>query len=188
MCAYEYSGKAWDEIVDDNNRPALKTNDAGNYVITIKTPYQLAWYAWKTRTETNVSELSKYIHADIYLGASIDMEEHSWRGIGEKGDAIRDLQGTFDGQGHTISNLVCERFNDDEYAGLFDQLRNSVEIRNVRFFKCKSYAPDDAAGIVVGGVYSTSNVKFTNLTFDECFVQVGDYDGGIVVGRIMNSH
>ncbi|MCQ2066122.1 MAG: LamG domain-containing protein, partial [Bacteroidaceae bacterium] len=187
MCAYEYSGKAWDEIVDDEDRPALKTNDAGNYVITIKTPHQLAWYAWKTRTETNVSELSKYIHADIFLGASIDMKDYSWRGIGEKGDANRDFQGTFDGQGHTISNLVCERFNDDEYAGLFDQLRNSVEIRNVKFFKCKSYAPDDAAGIVVGGVYSTSNVKFTNLTFDECFVQAGDYDGGIVVGRIMKS-
>ncbi len=185
-----YSGKAWDDtsvVSETKDRPNIKTNDANNYVITISTPQQLAWYAMKTRTETNSSELSKYVHADIVLAADLNMSGHSWRGIGESGGSDRDFQGTFDGQGHTISNLVCERYNDDDNAGLFDELRYSVEIKNVRFYKCQSFAPEEAAGIVTGCVNSTSDVKFTNLTFDECFVQAGDDDGGIVVGRIAAS-
>lgn len=55
-----YSGSAWDEIVNDNYRPSSITIDGSdNYIIHINSSYQLAWYAWKTRTETNETERGK---------------------------------------------------------------------------------------------------------------------------------
>ena len=181
-----YTGSAWDEVVDDNNRPqGITTNQQGNYVITLTEPKHLAWYAWKLRTEENNSELKKYSYADVTLGADIDMSGHSWRAIGEVGDGNHDFHGTFDGQGHTISKLVCERYNGDTYAGLFDELPASVEIKNIYFKDCQSYC-EDVAGIVAGNIRETSDIKFTNLTFDNCYVSTSCTDGGIVVGRIMN--
>lgn len=182
-----YSGQAWDEVVDDNNRPqGITTNQQGNYVITLTEPKHLAWYAWKLRTEENNSELKKYSYADVTLGADIDMSGYSWRAIGEVGDGDHDFHGTFDGQGHTISKLVCERYNGDTMAGLFDELNSSTEIRNIRFYNCQSYCRY-AAGILAGHISNTSDVKFTNLIFDKCYVSVVKQSAGFVIGAIVNS-
>lgn len=179
-----YSGSAWDEIVNDNYRPSSITiDDSKNYIIHIKSSYQLAWYAWKTRTETNEAERGKYTHATIYLDSDIDLSGYSWRAIGEKGNRSNDFVGTFDGQGHTISNMVAERFNGDNGAGLFDYLPEKCEIRNVRFYNCKSYS-EDRAGIVAGGVHNSGNVKFSNLTFDNCYIEVSDENAGFVIGGV----
>lgn len=182
-----FTGEPWDETVSDENRPlGIYENSSGNYVIKLSTSQHLAWYAWKTRTEGNATELAKYTHADIVLTDNIDMIGHSWRGIGEKDGGSRGFRGTFDGQGHTISNLCCERYNGDHGAGLFDYIQGSCEIKNLTFSKCGSYC-EDRAGIVAGGLDRLSNVKFTNLTFDDCYIEVSDENAGFVVGGILAS-
>ena len=182
-----YTGDPWDELVDDGNRPKDITTDvSGNYIIHIRSNNEMAWYAWKIRTESNATERSKYTHATIILDSDIDLAGYSWRGIGEKGDSSNDFVGKFDGQNHTISNMVAERFNGDHGAGFFDYLSESCEIKNIKFLNCRSYS-EDRAGILAGGVDRTNNVKLTNLTFDGCYIEVSDENAGFVLGGIVST-
>ncbi len=183
-------GQLWDNLVSDNNRPSgIMTNQQGNYVITLTKAEHLAWYAWKLNTETNTTELSKFSHAEVKLGADIDLNGHSWRGIGES--SIQDFQGTFDGQGHTIRNMICDRDNGEWASGLFDNILSEVEIKNVRFSNCQS-RNEKAVGIVAGSVTdgresSISNVKFTNIVIDSCSITASEWNAGFVVGDLRNA-
>ena len=54
----------------------------------------------------------------IYLGADLDMSGHEWTSIGYKDSSSRSFNGTFNGNGHTISGLT-QSLDKNEEGGLF---------------------------------------------------------------------
>ena len=119
-----------------------------------------SWYeeAGENATEYHISTaeelagLAKLVNADfdpwaarvlfdgktIYLDADIDLAGHEWVSIG-RGATNYSFQGTFDGQGHVISNLTSHEEMYTEagtanqpgmYAGLFGQVYEAT-IRNL---------------------------------------------------------
>lgn len=83
---------------------------------TISTPAQLAGLAQLVNTGTSFSKKT------VLLGASIDLNNQEWTPIGGT-DTGKTFAGTFDGQGHTISNLKITRGSENVSAnnrvGLF---------------------------------------------------------------------
>lgn len=62
------------------------------------------------------------------LTADIDMTGEDWTPIGDTNDGYT---GTFDGNGHKISKLVCERTGDKQVSGLFAQLKENSVVKNL---------------------------------------------------------
>lgn len=87
-------------------------------IVEIATAEQLFAFA---ETVNNGDGMSKKL---VRLTANIDLEGKEWTPIGQTGTsygATNYFQGTFDGQGYTISNLSITKTNDGEHyaAGLF---------------------------------------------------------------------
>ncbi len=103
-----------------------------NGVITISTPAELAAFA----ESVNVDGVG-YAGKTIVLAQNIDLNWRNWTPIGQTGAG--QFQGTFDGQGHTISNLKVDTRNvtdNSQYSsGLFGWLNNAtvknLTIKNV---------------------------------------------------------
>ena len=91
-------------------------DDATTYHYTIDTPEELA--ALSTLTKANAVVITgctnaKYYEANYKLNADINLENKPWTPIDY-------FEGTFDGQGHTISNMnVSIQSTDGISAGLF---------------------------------------------------------------------
>lgn len=62
------------------------------------------------------------------LTADIDMTGEGWTPIGDTNDGYT---GTFDGNGHKISKLVCERTGDKQVSGLFALLMENSVVKNL---------------------------------------------------------
>ncbi len=94
--------------IDDGNY--LKVEHTKN-VYTITTPGELAYIAILVNGGQNLNGYT------INLAKDIDLSGHNWVPIGK---GSNNFQGTFNGQGHTISGLEIE--GSYEYAGLFGQV------------------------------------------------------------------
>ena len=107
-------------------------------VYQISTGAELYWF----ENEVNVN---KKVDINAVLTADINLAGYSWTPIGTSG-AI--YMGSFDGQGHTISNLYQ---NDIGYSGIFGQAGariSSLTVEGTIIMSTKT-----AAGAVVGYLY-----------------------------------
>ena len=118
------------------------------------------------------NSVSTYSRATIKLTADINLENYNWSPIGNSSQTL--FYGTFDGQGHTISNLTA--INDLGYGnGFFGNLGNNVVVKNITFKG--AYVSRDtegnfsgnAYGIVAGYVYGSA--LFENVNIIDSYVR-----------------
>lgn len=103
---------------------------------------------------TNVNNGTKTYSGDVItLAADIDLNDKTWVPIGNDWDTQKRFKGTFDGGGHTISNLSITT-GDVYYLGVF--------------------------GCVEGGTVKNLVLANSTITSDPAILDKKDYVGGIV--------
>ena len=150
----------------------------------ISTAAELAWFRDQVNSgNTTISatltkdiDLSEFCHAK---DGTKYTEEVSWTPIGNSDNMY---QGTFDGNGKTISNLyindISENIGISGYASFFGYADAGGNIKNITFdnAKVKSTNDDYCSGILVGVAGSCiENIK----TLVNCSVEGKSYVGGI---------
>ena len=133
------------------------------------------------RNSVNAGE-TKYNAKGIYvaLGADIDLADENWAPIGS--DKNHAFKGIFDGQEHTVSNLLIEDA-DLEYAGLFGYA-NGATIKNVNVENVDISAYAHVAAIA-GSVY-TGNVENCHVSGTISLVAQYAYSAGIAADGYVN--
>lgn len=99
-------------------------DDAKTYKYTIDTPEELAALSTLANAEAVITGCTnaKYSDANYKLGNNINLENKPWT-------PIANFTGTFDGQGHTISNMnvsITSQSTSTINAGLFEVLFGTV--------------------------------------------------------------
>ena len=107
------------------------------------------------------------------LTADIDMTGEDWTPIGDTNDGYT---GTFDGNGHKISKLVCERTGDKQVSGLFALLKENSVVKNLGMEAGVFTSSTSTAGAVAA---KSSLGKVINC-WNSGKVTAHDYAGGIV--------
>lgn len=144
------------------------TDEAGTYLLG--SPLHLAVFAAKvTAGEVN---------ANAKLIADIDLEGTEWQSIGEHSNK-NPYKGTFDGQGHKITNFTVSEFS-GSYHGLFSYVSGTVKNFSISG-EINTYEADyvGVVGEVDGGkiqnVHSALNITTNGVT---------KHTGGVVGGAI----
>ena len=125
----------------------------------------------KIANDVEVIDMSKVCHA---ADASKKIEELSWVPIGN--DAKK-YQGTFDGNGKTITNLYINAIKENMGIGFFGYTLQS-KIKNLTFENANVTNTNSHTGVLVGyaGYGSTlQNIKISNT----CQMKGGTFTGGI---------
>ena len=149
----------------------------------ISTAAELAWFRDQVNSgNTTISatltkdiDLAEFCHAK---DAAKNTDELSWTPIGNSGNKY---QGTFDGNGKTISNLYINatywNIGITLFTGLFGYTDAGGSIKNITFDNAKVKSVDDYyTGILVGIAASCiENIK----TLANCSVEGKDNVGGI---------
>lgn len=132
-------------------------------VVRVTTPGQLAWIA-----NTTVS-----LSATIEQMNDLDLAGcGNWPGIGTSSD---EFQGTYDGNGHTISNVSSSAPSD--YWGLFRYLLNaSISALTLNGVTVSANNKDYLASLAGEAVDST----IENVTVIGASITTGSYSGGLV--------
>ena len=171
------AGGRWDGTADDEG---LEENtDTTAKTVSIKTPEQLAAFAESVNSGTSYSGYT------VELTANIDLAGKAWTPIGDCNGTTY-FQGTFDGNGYTISNLVVNNADTDgnASAGFFGWIDAAgATIQNVTFNNAKvsghhwvGVAVGYASGVVSGVTVTNSTVIGTHANDNAD----GDKVGGVV--------
>lgn len=167
-------GGAWAQT-----QPSKGDGKVGNPYIITKAE-ELAWFRDQVNSGKNkicakiadnveVIDLKDFCHA---ADASKNIEKLSWVPIG---NSNKTYEGTFDGNGKTISNLYINASQNN--MGLFGTTYQST-IKNLTFENANVTNTQSNTGILVGkaGYGSTlQNIKISTT----CQIKGGDYTGGI---------
>jgi hypothetical protein len=158
---YEDDWYTPEEVVEywngsEMNAPQPSATDANVYEIEF--PSELAWLA--AAVNGTLPETKAAVMADSYAGKTfvlmndIDLCGYEWTPIGS---STNPFQGTFDGNGKTVKNLVVTGNNSN--VGLFGNT-NSGEIKNLTVENAKVSGRLNV-GVVAGQPYTS---KYTNIT------------------------
>ena len=171
--ASTYSGWAnfnsnW-ELRSGVGRPILKNP---NEAVTISSGDELMEFADEVRRGNSFNR--RYVE----LTDDLDLDGYDWIPIGMYDDSDEDsrrpFNGVLNGNGHTVSNLICEAFS-DPYQGLFGYVGENGNVKNLTIDESCSFSGGEhtaaIAGINVGTIENCKN--FADVTGDE-------YTGGIV--------
>lgn len=146
---------------------------------TAANPYKIQNVDDLKKLAKKVNGGEAYANTYFKLTADIDLENESWTPIGTENNSF---QGTFDGDGHQITNLTI---TGGSYVGLFGYVENAT-IRNC-----------NVTGTVTGDQYvgGISGYTSENCEVSSCYVRGtvsgNKYVGGIVgkgVGAIKNCY
>ena len=134
-------------------------------------PYQIATGAQLAYLAQQVNGGTTYSGVYFLLTADINLNNHAWTPIGDYSHSYRKLCGSFDGGGHTISNLNINSTSD--YQGLFGRCENGT-LKNL-----------SVSGTVTGGQYTggiVGHLQPGTIKFCSSSVTVSgsSYVGGIV--------
>ena len=135
----------------------------------------------------NQSSGSSFSNKTFKLTADIDLSDHYWNP-----NSVKTFEGTFNGNGHTISGLFVDKLNGNQISGLFGKVGRAYSgkktvIKDLTLKDC--YVTFN--GGYLGGLVSevVGNVDITNCKF-EGFTVVGYDDGttpptmGALIGRV----
>ena len=143
-------------------------------------------------THTDLQGMNGDLTLNYALGKDIDaLETSSWNtiaGFTPIGNNTNNYTGTFNGLGHTISNLSINRTSTD-YIGLFGEISSSAAISNVGLVGGSLQGNNYVGGLVAsnnGGTVSYSYVK-GNVTITGNDPKVGGLVG-INSGTVRNSY
>ena len=132
----------------------------------------------------NVSSGISYLGTTVFLDADLDLSQQLEPiGYYKSNSDCKSFQGTFDGQGHTISNLAIN--SSSEYVGLFGHSRGAT-IRNVVLDgSCSfvnSYSGSSDSNVCTGGIIgqcsdcsientvNMANISFTGNTSSNLYI------------------
>ena len=126
----------------------------------------------------------------LKLGADIDLSGSEWEpiGTGKRGKADTVFRGTFDGDGHTISNFTItfdtDKCDDDQAIGFFGNVAGTADkhaiIKNVKFSNATIDTKSNTAGVAVGYA-EYADIENVEVSDSE----VTAYQGaGAVIGRL----
>ena len=118
-------------------------------------------------------DASVYTDTTICLDCDIDLGGATIKGFGNEGCIFG---ASFNGNGHTVSNFVIDRGNEEDFAGLFNYycygtLENLTVKDATVIGVCK-------VGALIGGVYDNATVK--NCTVEDCTVIADRKVGGAI--------
>ena len=139
------------------NAPKPSATDANVYEIEF--PSELAWLA--AAVNGTLPETRSVPAADSFTGKTfrlmndVDLKGFEWTPIGSSGKIFK---GTFDGQGHTVKNLVVTGGSESN-KGLFG-VTHDGEIKNLIVENAKVSGRLNV-GVVAGQPYTS---KYTNIT------------------------
>ena len=167
-------GGAWAQT-----QPSKGDGKVGNPYIITKAE-ELAWFrdqvnggnkkiCAKIADNVEVIDLKDFCHA---ADASKKIDEQSWVPIG---NSNKQYQGTFDGNGKTITNLYINESQDN--MGFFGYTYGGT-IKNLTFEYANVTNTNNYAGVLVGkasGGSTLQNIKISNT----CQIKGGQYTGGI---------
>lgn len=125
----------------------------------------------QVRNFLNRSNVCFTLEADIDLAPWL-VENNPYEGWQPIGTKDSPFIGTFDGKGHTISNLTINRPNVD-YVGLFGYNYNDAMLKNIKLQHCTIIGKDYVGGFVGYG---------TNDSVNSCVVLSGNISGNNYVG------
>ena len=171
-------GGAWAQTP---TQPSKGDGKVGNPYIITKAE-ELAWFrdqvnggnnkiCAKIANNVEVIDMSKVCHA---ADASKNLEELSWVPIGKSNIMY---QGTFDGNGKSITNLYINAIKENMGIGFFGYTFQST-IKNLTFENANVTNTNSHTGVLVGyaGYGSTlQNIKISNT----CQMKGGTFTGGI---------
>ncbi len=134
------------EEITENIVPDIKWYCEEVALFDITTPEQLAGLASLVNSGTNFTDVK------IYLDADIDLGFYEWIPIGNAECAF---DGTFDGDGHTVSGLKINANYD--YVGLFGNV--SGKVCNLNIEDANVYVKRDYNYVSIACGYSTGEIK-----------------------------
>ena len=169
-----------------NADPTGNWTDSGNYDIswydenenefTLATPTQFAGLAYLVNNGTTT-----FSGKTVKLGADIDFAGRNWTPIGKNGYGTYYFEGTFDGQGHTISNMTVNATASN--AGLFGYVIGAT-IKNITLdSSCSVISTDNYVGGIVGHMNGTiTDVSNAGTVSGSFYVGgiAGDMGGGTI--------
>lgn len=128
---------------------------------TLEDPYRVETIEDLENVASTNETLSAYyvLMADIDLSSSYGENLKSWTPLGYQQGSNKAFQGTFDGNGHTISNLYID--SKSESTGLFGQLGNTGTLVNLNLEDVNVNSTMQRTGALVGyskGLVSNINV------------------------------
>ena len=151
--------------------------------ITISTAEELRLFARWVNNNHDTTGLTFVLTDDIDL-AGVDMDSIGWYVLCNKSSTLlfdRSFRGTFDGQGHTVSNLTID--HNGCSTGFFGSADGAV-IKNVKIRNAYIFGMRQTGGIVGRLVRSTlNNCTFTG-TVSSCGKGAGQYSGTFVGGLV----
>ena len=140
-------------------QPAVTTNpETGKDEYVVDSASDLAWLAAAvngTLPESRAIAADDFNDKTFVLTKDVELGGQEWTPIGTSANPFK---GTFDGQGHTISNLYIN-MPDRNNVGLFGYTSDG-EVKNVVINNAK-VAGSNCTGVVTGTPYTS---KYTNIT------------------------
>ncbi len=149
-----YANVCW----TDEGRYATEFSSVNGSTITITSKAELARLAYLVQNESD--KQGNYGKGMTFLlGDDFDMSTYRWMPIGNN---ARRFQGTFDGQGHTISGIDVY-INNDSYVGFFGNIA-SATVKNLKLTNSQIVLEDwnGYLGGITGGASSS--------TIENCYV------------------
>ena len=146
----------YDVEIWDGKSLKVPAYDAATETYSIKLGSELAWLAAAVNgtLETRAAAADSFNGKTFILTQDIDLGYNEWTPIG---NSTNTFQGTFDGQGHTVANLLITGRNN--YVGLFGYTTNG-EIKELVVENAK-VSGRVGVGVVAGSPYTS---KFNNIT------------------------
>lgn len=157
----------WDGT--STSQPTDYTSTPGT--VNINTAAELAWLAELTQQSNDLTDYT------FKLNANIDLDNHEWTPIGAE---IYSFMGTFDGQGHTVSNMKCTRLR---HAGLFGSIWNAT-VQNVTVSGNVSYNVINMSGFLGGIAGKAINSTITGCT-NYCTISATGENPQVFTGGIV---
>ncbi len=149
----------------------------------VSTASELAYFAYKTQIQGQES----YDH--IVLTDDIDLAGYDWLPMGRARGTSTGFRGTFDGQGHTISNLnvnVSGIAKNTEY-GLFGLVDSGAVIKNFSIISGQVNGFDNSTGAVAGYAWSATIENVRNYVDVVGATNVGGIVGQLTRGTTISN-
>ena len=124
---------------------------------------------------SKTASTNSYAGKTITLTADLDMSGYLWTPI--KCAGYGHFEGTFDGNNHTISNIIAK--NSQYGTGLFFSVIGTVRNLTMKNAHIGKTTNGNVVGIVAG--YTYGNVTFDNIIVEDCFL-TGFGKVGAIIG------
>ena len=186
--------KTEDEIKKDNAERTTGSSSSSVWngkdateVLPTKTDYYVSTAAELKWLSDQVAAGNSFKGYTILLKADIDLNDKTWFPIGTRDAPFR---GSFNGQGHTISNFVLD--GSAEQVGLFGLVRadkhSTITLKNV---KIRNVTKTDSGGSFAGGLAGAVwNARGGKITVTNVSVSgtLGGCRAGGAIGELWTGH